>query len=145
MYPNPHLKQKTFSIAMIDGQILCLTAISLLTFALQRRAPTNQRVEKKSAICGLSLKSTRTKFQVGSTSYTAVVESLLTSSISVWFGSLDNLSRKKLQRVVNRASEITAVAPPPSLQSLTSNTDNARSPRITSACTLLRLLVAALL
>lgn len=38
--------------------------------------------------------------------YMAIVESIITTSITVWFGSLDSLSRKKLQRVINRASKV---------------------------------------
>ena len=49
--------------------------------------------------------------------YTAIVESILTFSITVWFGSLDSLSRKKLQRIINRASKIIGT-PLPSLDSL---------------------------
>lgn len=48
---------------------------------------------------------------------TATVQGVLTSSIMVWFGSLETLSRKKLQCISNWASKLTS-SPWPSLESL---------------------------
>ena len=38
--------------------------------------------------------------------YTAIIESILTSSVTVWYSSLDSQSRKQLQRIVKKASKI---------------------------------------
>ncbi len=63
--------------------------------------------------------------------YTAIVESILTSSITVWFSSLDTLSRKKLQRIINRASKIIG-SPLPSLELLHHKRTLCRARKITS-------------
>lgn len=49
--------------------------------------------------------------------YTAIIQSMLTSSITVWYSSLDTHSRNKLQRIVNKASKIICT-PLPSIESL---------------------------
>uniref|UniRef100_A0A3B3BRH8 Reverse transcriptase domain-containing protein n=1 Tax=Oryzias melastigma TaxID=30732 RepID=A0A3B3BRH8_ORYME len=49
--------------------------------------------------------------------YSCVVESILTSCITVWYGSSTVTDRKRLQRVVKAASKITRT-PLPSLQSI---------------------------
>lgn len=49
--------------------------------------------------------------------YTAIIESILTSSITVWYGSTDSNSRKKLQRIVKKSSKIIGT-PLPSVESL---------------------------
>lgn len=63
------------------------------------------------------LKKFRVRFHLLLRFYTAIVESILTTSITVWFGCLDTLSRKKLQRIINRASKVIG-SPLPSLESL---------------------------
>uniref|UniRef100_A0A8C8DGK4 Reverse transcriptase domain-containing protein n=1 Tax=Oryzias sinensis TaxID=183150 RepID=A0A8C8DGK4_9TELE len=49
--------------------------------------------------------------------YSCMVESILTSCITVWYGSSTAMDRKRLQRVVKTASKITRT-PLPSLQSI---------------------------
>lgn len=58
----------------------------------------------------------------------------LTTSITVWFGSLDTLSRKKLQRIINRASKVIG-SPLPSLESLHHKRTLRRAHKITSDIT----------
>ena len=49
--------------------------------------------------------------------YSCIVESILTSCITVWYGSITVMDRKRLQRVVKNAQRITKT-PLPSLQSI---------------------------
>ena len=49
--------------------------------------------------------------------YSCIVESILTSCITVWYGSITAMDRKRLQRVVKNAQRITRT-PLPSLQSI---------------------------
>lgn len=45
--------------------------------------------------------------------YTAIIQSILTSSIIVWYGNLDNHSRKKLQCIIDKSSKIIGHTLPP--------------------------------
>ena len=53
--------------------------------------------------------------------YRCTVESLLTNSITVWFGNCTVQERKALQRVIKTAQYICGAAPPPSLQDIYNN------------------------
>lgn len=63
--------------------------------------------------------------------YTAIIQSMLTSSITVWYSSLDTHSRNKLQRIVNKASKIIST-PLPSIESLNLKRSMSRVKKIIS-------------
>lgn len=63
------------------------------------------------------LKKYRIKHQLLVLFYSAIIESIITSSITVWYGSTDSQTKKKLQQIVNKASKIIG-KPLPSVESL---------------------------
>lgn len=52
------------------------------------------------------LKKYRIRHQLLVLFYSAIIESIITSSITVWYGSTDSQTKKKLQQIVNKASKI---------------------------------------
>lgn len=58
------------------------------------------------------LKAFKVKMNLLLQFYTAIIESVLTSSLIVWYGSLDSHSHKKLQHIVNKSSKINGTSLP---------------------------------
>ncbi|KAI4903266.1 hypothetical protein NFI96_001570, partial [Prochilodus magdalenae] len=61
--------------------------------------------------------------------YTAIVESILTASITIWFGSSTSQERTKLQRIIRTAERITGCNLP-SLQQIYTSRTNVISPYV---------------
>ena len=77
------------------------------------------------------LKKFRVRHNILLQFYTAIIESILTSSIIVWYGNLDSHSRTKLQRIIHKSSKITGHSLP-SIDTLYQRRITQRAIKITS-------------